>query len=191
MGDLSEAIETVQNRSRGSGNVVQIKIKLLGVSKPPVWRRLQLGADTTLDQLHEAILAAFGWAGYHLHIFQSGDQQFGVSEPELGLADERRVTLGQLLDSVGDHLLYTYDLGDNWEHEILVEELLDADPEVKYPVLVAAKGACPPEDCGGRWGYVELKEILADPAHERHQEMLEWLGLDDASAFDPGRSPIP
>ncbi|MGH7264089.1 MAG: IS1096 element passenger TnpR family protein, partial [Candidatus Rokuibacteriota bacterium] len=53
-------------------------------------------------------------------------------------------------------------------------------------VLVAAKGACPPEDCGGPWGYAELKEILADPSHEQHQEMLDWLGLDNASAFDPG-----
>jgi hypothetical protein len=186
MGDLSGAIETVQNRSRGAGNVVQIKVKLLGISKPPVWRRLQLDADTTLDRLHETILAAFGWAGYHLHVFRSDNEEFGVPEPELGLADERQVSLGQLLDDAGDRLLYTYDLGDNWEHEILVEELLDADPEVKYPVLVAAKGACPPEDCGGRWGYAELKEILADPAHERHQEMLDWLGLPDASGFDPG-----
>ncbi|MGB7588693.1 MAG: plasmid pRiA4b ORF-3 family protein [Solirubrobacterales bacterium] len=173
-----------EGRGQG-GDVVQIKVKLLGVSKPPVWRRLQLRADTTLDLLEEAILAAFGWAGYHLHVFQSGDEQFGVPEPELGLIDERRVSLNQLLGDVGDHLLYTYDLGDNWEHEIVVEKILDAEPGVRYPVLVAAKGACPPEDCGGRWGYAELKEILADPAHEQHQEMLDWLGLTDASAFDP------
>jgi len=95
------------------------------------------------------------------------------------------VRLGQLLSGVGDRLRYTYDFGDDWEHEIVVEDLLDADPETHYPVLVAAKGACPPEDCGGPWGYAELKEILADPSHEQHEEMLDWLGFDDASAFDP------
>lgn len=164
---------------------VQVKIKLRGVSGPPVWRRLQVRADMSLELLHESILAAFGWAGYHMHAFQSGPERFGSPDSELGFTDERAVSLGELIGDVGDRLLYTYDFGDDWEHEIVVEELLDADPEVRYPVLVAAKGACPPEDCGGPWGYAELKEILADPAHERHQEMLDWLGLDDASAFEP------
>lgn len=185
MSDRSSAVAMAQNRDSPAGVVVQVKVKLLGVSKPPVWRRLQLDGEVTLDRLHETILAAFGWAGYHLHIFRSGEEKFGEPEPELRLADERRVRLSRLIGEVGERLLYTYDLGDNWEHEIVVEELLDDDPEVRYPVLVAAKGACPPEDCGGRWGYAELKEILADSGHERHQEMLDWLGLDEASAFDP------
>lgn len=164
---------------------MQIKVALLGVSKPPVWRRLQVCPDMSLDRLHEAIVAAFGWAGYHMHVFESGLERFGSPDPELRFNDERAVSLGELLRDVGDRLLYTYDFGDDWEHEVTVEELLDADPEARYPVLVAAKGACPPEDCGGPWGYAELKEILADPSHNRHEEMLEWLELDDASAFDP------
>jgi hypothetical protein len=169
------------------GVVVQIKVKLLGVSKPPVWRRLQVRAEMSLDRLHEAIVAAFGWQGYHMHVFSSGAEEFGVPDPELGFIDERRVSLGELIGGAGDGLRYTYDFGDDWEHEIIVEELLDADPELHYPVLVAAKGACPPEDCGGPWGYAELKEILAHPTHDRHQEMLAWLGLEDASEFDPSR----
>ncbi len=171
--------------STGTEVIVQIKIKLLGVSKPPVWRRLQLRADTRLDQLHETIIAAFGWQDYHMHVFTSGPEEFGLPDPELGHADERRVSLGQLIGGVGDKLRYTYDFGDDWEHEIAVEDLLDAEPNTHYPVLVAAKGACPPEDCGGPWGYAELKDILADPSHEQHQEMLDWLGLDNSSAFDP------
>lgn len=163
----------------------QVKVKLRGVSKPPVWRRLHVRADMGLDRLHEAIIAAFGWADYHMHVFESGPERFGSPDPELGFADERAVSVGELLGEVGDRLLYTYDFGDDWEHEIVVEKLLEVDPEARYPVLVAAKGACPPEDCGGPWGYAELKEILADSTHERHQEMLEWLELDDASAFDP------
>ncbi len=166
--------------------IVQIKVKLLGVTKPPVWRRVQLRADTRLDQLHEILQAALGWENYHLHAFSFGEEEFGPRDPELGLdfSDERRVTLGELTD-LGARFRYTYDFGDNWEHEILVEDLLDPDPETHYPILVAAKGACPPEDCGGTWGYADLKEILADPGHDEHQERLEWLGLENASEFDP------
>ena len=170
--------------------IVQIKIKLLGVTKPPVWRRVQLRADTRLDQLHEILQAALGWENYHLHGFSFGEEEFGPRDPELGLdfSDERRVTLGELTD-IGARFRYTYDFGDNWEHEILVEDLLDPDPDTHYPTLVAAKGACPPEDCGGTWGYADLKAILANPNDEQHQEMLEWLGLENASAFDPATAP--
>jgi Plasmid pRiA4b ORF-3-like protein len=166
--------------------IVQIKVKLLGVTKPPVWRRVQLRADTRLDQLHEILQAALGWENYHLHAFSFGEEEFGPRDPELGLdfSDERRVTLGELTD-LGARFRYTYDFGDNWEHEILVEDLLDPDPETHYPILVAAKGAGPPEDCGGTWGYADLKEILADPGHYEHQERLQWLGLENASEFDP------
>lgn len=168
--------------------IVQIKIKLLGVSKPPVWRQLQLRADTRLDELHEILQAALGWENYHMHVFTFADEEFGVRDPELGHADERKVTLGELTD-IGARFRYTYDFGDDWEHEILVEDLLDPDPETHYPTLVASKGACPPEDCGGTWGYANLKAILADPSHDEHQDMLEWLGLTDASEFDPTTVP--
>ena len=189
MSELDQANVTTRHKNRGASTstdvIMQIKVKLLGVSKPPVWRRLQLGADTRLDHLHEMIIAAFGWQDYHMHVFASGPDEFGVPDPELGFIDERNVSVGELIGDVGGRLRYTYDFGDDWEHEIVLEELLDADPEIHYPILLAAKGACPPEDCGGPWGYAELKEILADPSHEQHQEMLDWLGLDNSSAFDP------
>jgi hypothetical protein len=172
--------------SRSHNVIVQIKVKLLGVTKPPVWRRLQLRADTRLDQLHEIIQAALGWENYHMHVFSFGDEEFGIPDPELGFSDERHVTLGELIAGVGgDRFRYTYDFGDDWQHEVVVEELLDPDPETHYPLLVAAKGACPPEDCGGPWGYANLREILADPNHDQHQVLLVWLGLDNASVFDP------
>src|SRR5512133_713182 len=107
--------------------IVQIKVKLLGVTKPPVWRQLQLRADTRLNQLHEILQAALGWDTYHLHVFSFGEEVFGPLDAELGLdfSDERQVTLGELTD-IGARLRYTYDLGDNWQHEIVVEDLLDA-----------------------------------------------------------------
>jgi hypothetical protein len=176
---------TTTRKQGPSEVIVQIKIKLLGVTKPPVWRRLQLLADTRLDHLHDFIIAAFGWENYHMHVFTSGPEEFGAPDPELRFNDERRVSLGELTGGIGDRLRYTYDFGDNWEHEIVVEDLLDAHPDTHYPILVAATGACPPEDCGGPWGYTDLKAILADPSHQQHQEMLDWLGLDNPSAFDP------
>jgi hypothetical protein len=185
MSELEQAEVTTPDAGRSTDVIVQIKVKLLGVSKPPVWRRLQLRADTRLDHLHEMIVAAFGWQDDHMHVFASGPDEFGVPDPELGFIDERDVSLGELIGGVGDRLRYTYDFGDDWQHEIVVEELLDADPEIHYPILLAAKGACPPEDCGGPWGYAELKAILANPSHEQHQQMLDWLGLDNSSAFDP------
>jgi Plasmid pRiA4b ORF-3-like protein len=97
----------------------------------------------------------------------------------------RWVTVADLLSGPGGKVTYTYDFGDDWEHGILLETILPAGPGAAYPACVEGKGACPPEDCGGAWGYAELKEILADPDHEQHEEMLEWLGLDDAAEFDP------
>jgi hypothetical protein len=181
----AQATPDKDRTARRTKVIVQIKVKLLGVSKPPVWRRLQLPADTRLNDLHDIIVAAFGWQDYHMHAFTSGGEEFGVPDPELGHTDERRVSLGQLIGGIGDRLRYTYDFGDDWEHEIVVEDLLDPDPDTHYPILVAAKGACPPEDCGGPWGYADLKQVLADPNHEQHQEMLDWLGLDNSATFDP------
>ena len=169
--------------------IVQIKIKLLGVTKPPVWRRVQLRADTPLDQLHEILQAALGWENYHLHAFSIGEEEFGPRDPDLALdlADERKVTLGELTD-IGARFRYTYDFGDDWEHDIVVEGVSDQRDD---PAIVCTGGAraCPPEDCGGRWSYTDLKAILANPNDEQHQQMLEWLGLENASEFDPNAVP--
>ncbi len=163
--------------------IVQIKIKLLGVAKPPVWRRMQVRADTRLDQLHEVLQRALGWDNCHMHSFSFGDERYGLAH-EFGDRDEREATLGELVGP-GTRFRYTYDFGDDWEHQIVVEKLLDSDPDTHYPALLVARGACPPEDCGGAWCYDDLKLILADPNDDQHQERLDWLGLDDAGGFDP------
>ena len=175
-----------ERRRPGSGTLVhQLKITLRGVSRPPVWRRVLVPADVTLGDLHEVIQQAMGWDDYHMHLFSMGGQEYGSPDPELGHASDKNVLLSQLLSGPGDRLRYTYDFGDDWEHDIVLEETRTAVPEETYPSCVAGKGACPPEDCGGAWGYAELKEILADPLHEGHQDMLEWLGLDAGKDFDP------
>lgn len=171
--------------STTGGGAYQLKISLRGVSKPPVWRRVVVPADITLEELHTVILEAMGWHGGHLHVFSTGWGEYGRHDPELGHADEAAVRLAGLLSVPGDKLRYTYDFGDDWEHDILLEQVLPEAPGSSYPSCVAGKGACPPEDCGGVWGYADIKEILADPGQEQHQEMLDWLCLDSGEAFSP------
>jgi hypothetical protein len=81
----------------------------------------------------------------------------------------------------GSKAIYTYDFGDTWEHSIVLEKRLPDDPNLMYPVCTDGQLACPPEDCGGIPGFYDLVEALTDPNHDRHEEMLEWIGPD----FDP------
>lgn len=168
-----------------SGTGHQIKVQLCGVTKPPVWRRLQVPADLSLDQLHEVIQVAMGWHNCHMHVFSDGWNDYGLPDRELGHQDEREVRLFQVLTGVGDKIGYTYDFGDGWQHDITLEKVLPAGDGVTSAVCTAGKGACPPEDCGGVWGYERLKATLADPANEEHDDMLEWLGLASADDFAP------
>ena len=165
--------------------IFAVKISLLRVSKPPVWRRLLVPATIRLDRFHGLIQVAMGWYDCHMHVFTTPGGEYGIPDPELGHRDERRVTLARLLARPGDRIRYTYDFGDDWEHEIVLESVLVAAPGPRYPTCVAGKGACPPEDCGGPWGYADLREVLADPSREEYAEIREWLGLDATSDFDP------
>jgi hypothetical protein len=163
----------------------EIKVQLRGVTKPPVWRRLRIPADLSLGRLHEVIQGAMGWDNSHLHVFSDGRSQYGLPDGDLDFQDEWTISLSQLLGSVGDKVSYTYDFGDNWEHDITLEKILPAGAGATGVVCTAGSGACPPEDCGGVWGYEDLKATLADPGAERHDEMLEWLGLDSGDDFNP------
>lgn len=118
--------------ANAQGSVLQLKLTLRGVSKPPVWQRLDVEADTRLDRLHDVIQTSMGW-----------------------------------------------------EHDIVLEKRLDPGPEVHLPACTGGKGACPPEDCGGPCGYADVKATIADPGHEAHDHMLDWLGLECAEEFDP------
>jgi len=166
--------------------VHRLKITLRG-SKPPIWRRIEVPSDTPLDHLHAIVQASFGWAGGHLWVFSTPGGEFGLPDPELGHGDAARSTLTAVAGDQDDRIHYTYDFGDDWEHNIVVEDVRAADPERSYPRCVTGRRAGPPEDCGGMWGYSDLLEILADPDHPEHTERLEWLGLQAADDLDPAR----
>lgn len=168
-----------------SGRAVhKIKIMLRG-SRPPIWRRLEVPSGITLQRLHVVIQAAFGWEDYHMWVFETELGRYGVADRDLGIAGATAKKLADVAPVAGSRLGYTYDFGDDWEHDIVVEAVTSAEPDVAYPRCVAGRRAGPPEDCGGIWGYQYLLEILADPAHEDHAERVEWLGLDSAAEFDP------
>ncbi|GAA2703551.1 hypothetical protein GCM10010429_09460 [Micromonospora olivasterospora] len=175
-----------RKKSDGPAPIYQIKVGLRG-ARPPIWRRLEVPADVSLARLHELIQVAFDWYDTHLHVFETAYGSFGRPDADLGHRAASRVTLEQVAPAVGDKLRYTYDFGDSWEHDIVVEKTLDRDPSVTYPRCVGGRRAAPPEDCGGVWGYAELVEILGDPAHPEHRDRLDWLGLDDPTDFDPAR----
>jgi hypothetical protein len=173
-----------RKKSDGPAPIYQIKVGLRD-ARPPIWRRLLVPADVSLAGLHDVVQVAFGWDGGHMHVFQTPYGNFGRADRELGHRAEAPVTLEQVAGQAKDKIRYTYDFGDDWTHEILVEKILDRDPALTYPRCTGGRRAAPPDDCGGIWGYQELVEILADPRHPEHEERLEWLELDDASQFDP------
>jgi len=167
--------------------IYQIKVTLLGTD-PPIWRRLLVPADLTLEQLHDVLQLAMGWENCHLHEFRIGRQRFGKPDPmerTFGgprTASERTARLLSVLGRTGAKALYTYDFGDSWEHQIVVQKRLTPEPGRAYPACLAGAGHRPPEDCGGIPGFHNLLEAISDPQHEEHEELLDWVG----GSFDPG-----
>jgi hypothetical protein len=165
-------------------DIYQIKVTLLG-TEPPIWRRLLVPATMTLARLHDALQMTMGWEDCHLHQYEIAGRRYGVPDPEMDFGNptinEKTVHLSDVLGSTGDEGIYTYDFGDGWEHSIIVEKLMQSEPGTAYPVCTGGKLHCPPEDCGGVYGYHDFLEAIGDPDHERHEELLEWIG----GHFDP------
>jgi hypothetical protein len=164
--------------------IYQLKITLRDI-RPPIWRRVQVQSSITLSQLHLIIQAAMGWYNCHLHSFSIQGIEYGKPEPNYGLdlRDENKAKLGSIIKQEKSKFFYTYDFGDSWEHTILVEKILPKEPKVSYPLCIKAKRACPPEDCGGAWGYTEFLEAIQDPQHPEYENFQEWMGGNFDSEF--------
>jgi hypothetical protein len=173
--------------------IFQIKVTLSD-SDPEIWRRLLVPANITLHAFHILLQVAMGWHGSHMHEFRKGKQFYGTPNPEERFfdvprtIDDRNVRMDKVLLRLGSNFVYTYDMGDSWEHAIVLEKRLPVDPNLKYPACLGGERACPPEDCGGIYMFRQLLEAYHDPQHERHEEMLEWVGEDwDPDAFSLDR----
>lgn len=165
--------------------IYQLKITL-HQAPVPVWRRVLVLDNYSLGDLHFLIQAAMGWYGGHLHQFDIDGVYY--SDPSMQLeetADETRVYLSQFIGEPKQKFRYEYDFGDDWVHIVLVEKILSIDPKQTYPQCVKGVGACPPEDCGGVWGYAGLLDTLNNPKSDDYEEMREWLNLDEGETLDP------
>lgn len=163
-----------------TNNVARLEITLDWV-EPRVMRRLEVPLDLRLDRMHLTIQAAMGWMDCHLWGFRTAAATYGPPQLVEGAGDDYKradkATVRDLIEGAGrDGMVYTYDFGDDWEHVIVVEAVGEAEAGELYPRVLAAEGACPPEDVGGPPGYEALLEALADPKHEDHKELLSIFG---------------
>jgi hypothetical protein len=143
----------------------------------------------SLAELHNVIQISMGWEDAHLHQFIKDRRFYTVNYPEDDFWNETnnvdynnpKLMINDLLEKAGDKISYEYDFGDGWIHTLLLEKILTADENTTYPVCIDGKRQCPPEDCGGVFGYMQMIEILKQPNSEEYENFLEWLGED----FDP------
>jgi hypothetical protein len=178
---------------RPSGNYYQLKITLRG-TKPPIWRRVLVPAECNLEALHAVIQDAMGWEDDHLHAFHIDDEEYMGRDPMGGKPesdgeDAYDYRLSDVVREPKAKFTYEYDFGDSWEHLITVEKILTPEDAAKLNLqhsfaCLAGELACPPEDCGGVWGYYHLLETLKNPKSEEYEDMKEWAGDFDPEAFD-------
>ena len=170
--------------------IYQLKVALQG-AKPPIWRRIQVPGNITLEELHSIIQICMEWDDQHLHQFlidrtcyslPDGDDLWQASRPK----NEAKFTLHALEKKIQPRFQYIYDFGDDWMHQISVEKILPPEEGKAYPVLITGRRACPPEDIGGIFQYNHILEVLSDPEGEEYEEVTSWLDMDffDPAGFD-------
>ena len=184
------------NTMSKSNQAYQFKVKLLGI-EPTIWRRIQVPESYSFWDLHVAIQDSMGWLDYHLHMFRVRERE-GGGTLEIGIPNDEpfedepriipgwKVAIADYFLETGETVDYLYDFGDDWQHAVTLEDMVDRAPRTLYPKCVAGSRACPPEDCGGIGGYENVLHIIADPSDEEHASMMEWLGGGyDPEAFEP------
>jgi hypothetical protein len=176
------AIRRLRGMAAPGDPVLKIRITLIDVDSPEVWREVIIPAAYTLDRMHRVIQEAMGWRESHLHVFRIANREYGVLTMADEFLDERKFRLGDLVKP-GDLIEYEYDFGDSWQHELAIEAAEKAAADTTYPACTAGEGACPPEDSGGTPGFADLKEILAGPPSQERDELRAWAGED----YDPER----
>ncbi len=184
-----------QVRAKSKTSIYCLEVALIG-SKPRIWRRLQVPSNANLGWLHAVIQVAMGWTNSHLHQFRVGDRlcadpaEVEQLEEDPPILDETKVLLAEAASRQAEVLAYEYDFGDSWLHQLTVEEILPAGPVAgRAARCMAGARACPPEDCGGLPGYMELLRVLKNPKHPEHQSIKQWLGYPfDPAVFDSGRT---
>ncbi len=183
MGTSTASKPDKKEEKQNNAKVFSIRISLKGIS-PTIWRRVEVPYNFTLHELHMVIQAAMGWENYHLYDFTIGKTHFSVPSDDWPSEDEdSEKTYINKLVFIGKSatMTYEYDFGDDWIHTVKIDKILPENEDVDYPRCVSGKRACPPEDSGGPYGYLNMLNILEDPKNEEYNDIKEWIGED----FDP------
>ena len=123
-----------------------------------------------------------GWKNYHLHAF------FTQSFERCHVEEDECLPLFRMVEKTDGRFFYEYDFGDCWQHEIVLEKILTKPKRKKYPSCVAGNFACPPEDCGGIYGFRHLLEVMKKQRSREYHETVKWLGKPfDIGEFDVGK----
>jgi len=162
---------------KNMAKILQLNIRLEHIA-PKIWRRVLVPDSITFKGLHEIIQNAMGWGNCHLWQFKNGRNNYiGLAELlEDDVQDAGKLKLSAIFNKIKAKVSYEYDFGDGWDHIILLEKILEPDKKLVYPVCIDGARNCPPEDCGGVWGYSQLVETMADKKHPEYKDMKEWLG---------------
>ena len=139
--------------------VYQLKVVLLGIS-PMIWRRLLVCNTSTITDLHCILKIFLGWSDDHLHRFRIHGKQYGIARLG-GLSfrdDPETVRLKDFRFRINECFRYEYDFTDGWRHQIRVEAILALEPQRRRPVCIDGRRSCPPEDCGGPWAFMALRQ---------------------------------
>ncbi len=174
-------------------SIYQIKCKLLH-TRPAVFRTVFVDSNITFYELHHILQLSMGWGNYHLFSFRYHDYWLELPNVEdetyngfsrFQKIDPRTIALKEFFIYPKSKIIYTYDFGDNWEHEVQLQKILTPDATISLPYCLKGKYACPPEDCGSIPGYYNIIEIMKNPKHREYKEFVEWLGEPfDMEDFD-------
>lgn len=177
------------NDKKSDARIYQLKVSLQG-ARPPIWRRFQTWGNITLHDLHLMIQAVMGWWNYHLYAFRIDARSYEAPSNDFeslfpnAPQDAGKTLLKDVVQEEGRKFTYTYDFGDNWVHTVVVEKITQAEDGVEYPICLAGRRACPPEDFGGLWAYQAIIDQWAREG-ELDSDTLAWLEDRFEEAFDP------
>ena len=173
-------------------DLYQFHVCLRGIS-PMIWRRLLLRSTHTLADLHYALQIAFGWSDFHLHRFRIHGKDFSVPHTG-GLVFDYTASKSQLADfhfRPGERFLYEYDFGDQWQHQIRLEQTLSFQPERTYPVCIGGKRSAPPEDCGGVGDFQQQRDEAPWQGQQLLDQIAECVRQRDSTALQDLAEQIP
>ena len=164
----------------------QMKVTLRGM-RPKVWRRFFVPENMTFQTFADVLITVMGWSGSHLSAFEMPKSGMNIvanpwsdDEEQFGERNGKKVKLSDLLPEE-KKFIFVYDMGDNWEHEVVIEDVRENYPAL-YPAVLAYEGNCPPDDSGGVWGYMDMLEDDDEDTKEWLEECSTVYNMEETNA---------